>query len=507
MANLMEWFREHIPSRGFPSVAPNGAEVVYNAWDNVSWWFNATSDQVHDEVSRLTPGQLYKRQPHLRTVVSFMSRNIAQLGLHTFERVDETDRQRDRTSTVARLLAEPNPQTTTYELIYGTVSDLALYDRSYWWVARSLESPSGWRIIRLPVPWVTPHDENPFGWAKYIVRFPGVEKSVELTEENLLVFHGWSPDSLNDGVTPVDSLKDILVEQIEAMRYRIAVWRRGGKVSSVITRPPGHKWSDSARKQFSESWRAKFTGNGSDTGGTPILEDGMTLNKVDFSAHEQEFIEGTRLSLNTTASVYHINPTMIGLLDNANYSNVREFRKMLYGDTLGPVLAQLEQRINTFLLTMLGMDPLDFYVEFNVQEKLKGSFEEQAQVLQTSVGAPFMLRNEARGRMNLPWLEGGDELIVPMNVVSGAQASPTDSGSQNVDPFAEQPDQAPKEVAVPPQFKARQRAVALSRKAAGWQVWWDTNRWDRELAQDLGISVDQAHALNEQTRKELEVRG
>jgi phage portal protein BeeE len=88
-----------------------------------------------------------------------------------------------------------------------------------------------------------------------------------------------------------------------------------------------------------------------------MLEDGMTLSRVDFSAHDMQFIEGSRLALNTVASVYHVNPTMIGLLDNANYSNVREFRRMLYGDTLGPDHCQIEDRLNTFLVPQAGHPP------------------------------------------------------------------------------------------------------------------------------------------------------
>jgi len=40
--------------------------------------------------------QLWREQPYLRTVVTFLARNIAQLGVHTFERVSETDRRRNR---------------------------------------------------------------------------------------------------------------------------------------------------------------------------------------------------------------------------------------------------------------------------------------------------------------------------------------------------------------------------------------------------------------------------
>lgn len=60
-------------------------------------------------------------------------------------------------------------------------------------------------------------------------------------------------------------------------------------------------------------------------------------------------------------------------------------------------------------------------------QALTASFEEQASVLQSSVGGPWMLRNEARARMNLPALPGADELIVPLNVTEGGLASPNDT--------------------------------------------------------------------------------
>jgi hypothetical protein len=66
-------------------------------------------------------------------------------------------------------------------------------------------------------------------------------------------------------------------------------------------------------------------------------------------------------------------------------------------------------------------------VEANVASKLRGSFEEQASLLQTAVGGPYMTRAEARTVQNLPHLDGTDELIVPLNVVVGGLASPTDT--------------------------------------------------------------------------------
>lgn len=452
---------------------------------------------VHYDIRKLAPAEMWETQPHLRTVVSFLARNVAQLGLHSFERVGETDRQRDRESVTARTLRRPNSETTTYDLIFSLVGDLALYDVAYWHVAPDADAPSGWSIVRLPPEWVKPKNADAFRRASFDVKAPGGD-TVNFPATEILPFKGYNPTDPRSGSTPISALKGVLQEQLQSSMYRQQVWKNGGRVSAVLKRPPGVEWSDGARDRFREDWHSTYTGTGPKAGGTPILEDGMELQRIDFSATEQQYVEGAKLSFATVCSAYHVNPTMVGLLDNANYANVREFRRMLYGDTLGPILAQIEDRLNAFLLPMMDVDQERFYVEFNLAEKLQGSFEEQAAVMSTLVGRPIMSADEGRARFNLPAMGGDAEsLVTPLNVLIGGQASPRDSGEQNLDPKAAEPQtkargvkaRAPetheeKHAEVLAAFFKRQAAVVKTRIGAG-AAWWDAERWDKELAEDL----------------------
>lgn len=444
-------------------------------------------------LGHLSPSELWASQPHLRTVVSFLARNIAQLGLHSFERTGE-DRRRDRTSPLAAAMRRPNPDQTGYDLIYGLVGDYALYDRAYWLIG---EDETGATLRRLPPGWVEANARDVFGAKSYTVTGPTGDP-VTVPAEDVLAFTGYHPTNPRRGSPTIEALKETLAEQIEAAKYRNQVWKRGGRVSAVIERPAGSpNWSQEQRDRFREDWRSKFAGRGPDAGGTPILEDGMKLARVDFSAAEQQFVEAAKLSFSTVAAAFHVNPTMVGILDNANYSNVREFRRMLYGDTLGPLLAQIEGRVNAFLLPRLGMDPERYYAEFNIAEKLQGSFEEQAAVMSTLVGRPIMTGDEGRARFNLPAM-GGDaaQLVTPLNVLIGGQASPRDSGTQN-EASARLPGRKSLALKAGPTdahrakvsqvltaFFRRQGKAVLSRIGAGGD-WWDADRWDTELSSDL----------------------
>lgn len=480
----------------------------------------ATEVQGMLDPATITAAQMWRTQPHFRTVITFVARNIAQLGLHTFERQGETDRVRSRDSSIARALAEVDGQMTPYEMIYTLVGDLLLYDRGYWLTVPSAAVAGGFMLRRLPPTWVEPVYSDPWTVGHYVIHV-GDGKTMRLKADEVLAFPGYAPGNSHGSSPTVDALRETLQEQVESARYRGQIWKRGGRVSSVLQRPlDAPEWSSDARSKFREDWYAKYTGTGgSHAGGTPILEDGMTLQRIDFNAQEQQYVEAAKLSLVTVASAFHVNPTMIGQNEGATYSNVREFRKMLYGDTLGPLIAQIESRVNTFLVPRLeGAGADRFYVEFNIEEKLQGNFEEQSQALQSATGAPWMTRNEARGIRNLPGLEGGDELVTPLNVLEGGQASPNDSGSQNLsgpvqrsmglalpgkarakgeryeikaEPTDEQAKAAQEMLSA---FFARQGKAIQERLGAGDDEWWDGERWDAELSDEILAVASQVSA-------------
>lgn len=151
-----------------------------------------------------------------------------------------------------------------------------------------------------------------------------------------------------------------------------------------------------------------------------------------------------KLSREEVAAAYYIPPPMIGILDHATFSNITEQHKMLYQDTLGPWLAMFAEEFALQLIPDLTTGSDRVYVEFNLREKLTGAFEQRAASIQTAVGGPWMTINEARALDNRPPVDGGDELIRPLNVTQNGDSDPvpadpgTDEG-QDVKPAADEP--------------------------------------------------------------------
>ena len=440
---------------------------------------------------------IWRTQGAVRTVVDFLGRNIASLGIHQFKRVSDTDRQRVTDSGLIQLINQPNPGTTRYRLFDALVRDYGIYDRAYWLKMKGEGRPY---LLRLPPSRVTPVGDS-WLWPEAF-EFTGSKGKKTFKAEDVVHFRGYSPDGDLGGQPPIEALRSVLAEEYEASRMRENTLRNGARVSGYLERPVGAPaWSEGAADRFTNSWRAQYSGNGAQAGGTPILEDGMKFVSASQTAEQLQYVEARKLTREEVAAAFFIPPPMVGILDHATFSNVKEQHKHLYQDTLGPWLAMIAQELILQLLPDFP-DAEGDYLEFNMAEKLRGDFAEQAAQVQTSVGGPWMTRNEARALNNLPAIEGGDELIVPLNVVEGGQASPTDSapdtgqlagpgrGHKAARPALSKADGEPdaeameKVVAVYDAFFKRQGDSVLSAIGAGGS-WWDAARWDRELTADL----------------------
>lgn len=269
--------------------------------------------------------QLWKDQPHLRTVTDFIARSVASVSLHMFKRQNDGGRERLRDGDLPTILHKANSSMITYDLLYSSVMDLCLYDEFIWYV-----SPEAGEILPISPLWVQRMKwKDPWTLEYVILHDDRFGSPIQLDGERVVRVHGYAPGTYKRGTSRVNALRDVLKEQLQAAAYRGALWEKGPRISGVITRPKDASWDGAARARFKASWNAQYSGRGSGAGGVPVLEDGMDFKSFHLKASDEEYVDVAKLSLATVASVYQINPTMVGLLDNANYSNVREFRKSL----------------------------------------------------------------------------------------------------------------------------------------------------------------------------------
>jgi len=485
---------------------------------------------VAASVSNVDATNLYRTQPALRAVVSFIARSVAETPIKCYERASDTDRRRDTTSDLALLLSRPAPSVTPYELMFAIMVDYKLYGNALVVVLPNPKAPSGWTLRHMPWDWVSGYEtESGLEPSVYKVTNPYTKGVAKFDADDCIHFRDYDPTGSLRGASPVDALREVLSEQVSAWNFRNSVWKNGGRVTQYITRPLGAPdWTkNGGRDRFAKSWKERYSGeHGTNTGGTPLLEDGMDIKSTTFNAREAQWEEVTRLAREDVSAVYQVPPAMVWHSDGQTYASAKDNARRLYTETLAPDFRMIEQRLNNGLVERLGLEAGVNYCEFDVSSKLSASFEEQASVLQSSTGGPWMTRNEARARLNLPAIDGADELIVPLNVVEGGLASANDTdptiqrynatapATKDADtetPEGHAPRRMLKSRAEPANsavsemteilrhFAERQSRSVLAAIDAYQSKdfpegegpdpedaeWWDEERWNRELADDL----------------------
>ena len=481
---------------------------------NVAYVYGGGMD-LGVRVADMDAAQLYRTQPNLRAAVTFLADNAAQVPLKVHERAGDNDRPRVTDSPAALLLAHPNPDMTPFEFRRWMYSDLLLYERFLMLVVPSAATPSGWEVRPVPNSWIHEYKgSSPFA-PESVVISTGKSTAVEVPAGKFVLWHGYDPNDPMRQCSRIGALKETLHEQVESNRFRRQMWHKGGRFNAYLTRPATvEKWSNEAFARLKETWKASWAGSeAGEGGGMPILEDGMEIKTVQFNSRDAQWYESVKLAREDVAAVYHFNPALLWPGSGQTYASAKDNARALYNDCLAPTLMFATDRLNHTLLPMVG-EPKADYIVYDITVKTQGTLEERIGALQTACGGPFMSREEVRALIDLPREPDGD-LIVPLNVLVGGLSSSHDTDptqerynaapvahvDEHGDVYSMKSDGMPRKARGEPtkdeadaiadvyrKFFRHQAASVLPKignAKAGTPSWWDAERWDAELADDL----------------------
>ncbi len=375
-------------------------------------------------------GTIIRHQPNVRTVISFLARNLAQLGVQVFERVTDTDRQRVTDHPFAEALRRPNPadrRLTTYRLMHRTVWDCAAFDVAIWAL---LEAPGLGRPVIVPLRPDRVTIKGHLWPTEYV--YHGARGVRSFDPDHVVYFQ--ASHNIDDplwGLPPIEALRRIIAEDEAAGEYREQYWRSGARFSGWIKRPTSAPdWKPEAKTRFNADWNNQWTGQGGNAGGTPILEDDMEFHQAEGAdARSAQYVEARKLSREEAAALWHIDPIWVGIAAaGMSFSSVVERHKALYQDTLGPWVVMLEQDLTFQALPAFEPEPARrerLYTKLNIAEKLRGSVEDLAESVSKLTGRPILTANEGRALIERNDLPEGDGLALPLAVrITGDGTSP-----------------------------------------------------------------------------------
>lgn len=174
------------------------------------------------------------------------------------------------------------------------------------------------------------------------------------------------------------------------------------KVPNTLT----NQQREGLREQFQE----KF-GGPLNNGKSIVLEAGWELDTVGFTSQDAQFLESRQFSAIEIARWFRVPPTMVGDMTRVSYSSSESEMQLFAMHSLVPLCANLEAELNLKLFP----SRTQFLAKFDVNSIIRGDQGARYTAYSQGLTAGFLTVADVRAAEDLPFIEGTDKLLRPVN--------------------------------------------------------------------------------------------
>lgn len=364
-----------------------------------------------------------------------------------------------------RLMELPNDNLSQRELIQITAINLALTGNAYWnLVGTSKREPVEISIKNRPVEiwWVKPEQIEPivdrFGnVTKYEFTTPTGGKQY-MTVSEIIHFRQMNPGSYHLGMGMMEPLTQTATTEFNAMTFQQRYLENDG-TPPFIFEHPGEP-SPEERKRFWTAWDQRHKGP-KNANRAAMVWGGMKVTKLGESMKDAQYTDLRKMNREELLAGIGVPPSVVGLLEYANYSNMEVQQRKFWEDSVIPILGLIADKLSARLAPYFD-ERIWFEFDYSDIKALQEDSERQARIAETWVRIGAMTPNQViKEFLNGEPYPGGDVYYVPMGYVPvGGKdyvepppvAQPAVSPSTDGKPTADPP--LPADPAAPPQDKA-----------------------------------------------------
>lgn len=228
------------------------------------------------------------------------------------------------------------------------------------------------------------------------------------------------PTSWIFGVSVPRYAREVLGAAIAADSYSQRFWSQDATPGGVLTHPS--QLSEEAAQRIGSTWDRD---HGSFRGAhkTAVLEEGMKYEAIGMSNEDAQFLQSREFNVIEICRWFRMQPHKIAHLVHATFSNIEHQSIEHVTDTIQPWATRWERAIKRQLI----VDKRNYFAEFLFDALMRGDTLSRHRAYTVSTGGPWMVANEARGRENMNPIEGGDELLRPLNTAPAEDRVPAGS--------------------------------------------------------------------------------
>jgi HK97 family phage portal protein len=250
--------------------------------------------------------------------------------------------------------------------------------------------------------------------------------TINYTPEQILYIHNPDPAQplrgrslLRAGVTSIQTESQINL-------YHSRVLENGGKVEGAfkfktgpLTEEQLHQIKDRYQKEYGQAKKS----------GMPLFLGGdAEYLKIGMTPDELSFLEAKKMTLEDICIMTGVPKSLLASTNDVKFDNADADREIFLRETIHPLLVNLTSALDELLFpdgrNLSFVDPTPENIDRKVKETESG------------IKNYYMTINEARERHGLDAIEGGDEIMIPFNLMALGDSNPTLTEEQKKKIFA-----------------------------------------------------------------------
>lgn len=314
---------------------------------------------------------------------------------------------------------EPNPEMSAAVFFETLQGHYETYGNAF---AEIEINGAGGPIALWPVaPWLVKRTRTEMGTPYYEVSTGIGRDVIPVATSRMIHFVGFSPDGMM-GYSPVEQNSEAIGLSQAAERSGAKFFGRGMK-TDIYFKHPG-ELSPEAHARLERSLADRSAGLDNHHRAL-ILEEGLEVGELTKNPEQSQMSQTRLYQLREVARVWGLQPHRIGDLERATFSNVEQQSLEFVVLSLQARTVKHGQELTRKLLTRDEIRK-GYRIGFDVSPLLQGGFLDTSRALSTLKLAGLITTNEARKRIRMRPLEGGDVLLQPANNMQPIGTEPND---------------------------------------------------------------------------------
>ena len=331
--------------------------------------------------------------------VSLLADTVASMPLRAFE-IDKTGKRTMRP--LPDVIANPDPESNTYELIHQIVASLALHGNAYVKIDRDR---AGNMIGLVPLH---PYQMQVLPTGDMTGR-RYLHLGNEMDRQDMLHLRWFTPPQSLVGISPLNQTRNLVGLAIAMDRHLAQFYGEGATPSSVLE--TDQKLTLDQARIIQGTWEATHRRHRKPA----VLSDGLKWRPITTSAADQQMIQTREQLIRDIARVFRIPSHLIMASgDNQTYQNVEQASLNFLTHTIAPWLRRIEIAMSQIL--DVGTD-----VAFDTSVLLRVDALTRAKVNELNIKMGARTPNEVRQIEGMEPYTGGDTFNQALqgNVLAG----------------------------------------------------------------------------------------